>query len=95
MKDFAKICGKVGCDKPAQWEGYVGNLKVLTCLDHIGEVEGALPGTKPNPIEPSPADYNDARHHRLECQCTGCRKVQLYESVTTRPALKPAIGSPW
>ena len=95
MKDFATTCGKVGCDKPAQWEGYVGNLKVLSCVDHVREVDVVSPICKPHPQMPTPADFNDAYHHRLECQCKGCKAVQLYEAATTGPLLKPALGSVW
>lgn len=90
MKDFSTTCGKVGCDKPALYEGYVGNLKVLACIDHVSEVDGVTPVNKPHPIEPTPADFNDAYHHRLECQCKGCKAVQSYEAANKCPRLKPS-----
>lgn len=49
---------------------------------------------KPLPPTPTPADYNDAQHHRLECQCEGCSKVQAYEAATTGPRLKPPKDDP-
>jgi len=52
----ARQCGKSGCKNTGIVQGYVGCLKVWSCREHAGEVEGVLGGPVKLPLESEAQD---------------------------------------
>lgn len=34
-------CGKHDCDKPSAWQGFSGNQSVVSCNEHVPDIQGA------------------------------------------------------
>lgn len=34
-------CGKHDCEEPSAWQGFSGNLSVVSCNEHVYDIQGA------------------------------------------------------